>query len=693
WEARARSLIRELVDVNDVLYVDDLASLVYAGRTPSSDSNVARFLEPHLARGELAVIAESTPERFERVREEAPTFASLFRVVQVPAMTERESLPVLLGVLRALEEERSGGLPPRFSPAGLELLLMLVARFSAHEALPGKAVRLLRRVVSGPGKPDAQVRRFDVADVFEAVRWQTGLPDFVLGNAPKRPREQIRQELAGRVAGQPEAVEALTDAVLAMQASLQDPGKPLATYLFVGPTGVGKTEAAKALARYLFGSAERLVRFDMSEMGSSASIARFVGQPGAPDGELTTALRTQPFCVILLDEIEKAHPRVFDALLQLLGEGRLTDAAGRTVDARQSVIVMTSNLGVREAAARAGFMRGPAAEADAHYLSAVRSFFRPELFNRLDRVVPFRSLDKPALRGVVEHALAELLSRRGIRRGNVLVDVEPELLDLLVEQAFDPRYGARPLRRALEKRLTVPLAHHLVRRSSTDLALVELFRRGEELGLGVRLLSDAPAVPPERDPADWTLPELISLVRALEARVEALEASAEIAALRGRGAGASSELLERLGEVSEELRELSTAELSELQYVEEEDPVSGNALRAYGYSVGDHNRGRGGLRPRPAFREVPLRMSADVLLRQCRPAAMSLWDRMEILAHQARASARGDEAFTVLFECVGEHSAEALQAAVRAFPAGLVRAQAFEEGRRTYFTVEGHGVR
>src|SRR5262249_13740846 len=157
-----------------------------------------------------------------------------------------------------------------------------------------------------------------------------------------------------------------------------------------------------------------------------------------------TALRTQPFCVLLLDEVEKAHPRVFDALLQLLGEGRLTDAQGHTADGRNCIVVMTSNLGVREAASRAGFLRADTNEAAHHYVSAARQFFRPELFNRLDRVVPFRSLDKAALRLVVEHALADLLSRRGVRRSNVLVDVEPELLELLVEQAYDPRYGARP---------------------------------------------------------------------------------------------------------------------------------------------------------------------------------------------------------------------------------------------------------
>ncbi|NTX41426.1 ATP-dependent Clp protease ATP-binding subunit [Myxococcus sp. CA033] len=679
WEARARGVVKELVEVGDLLYVDDLASLVYAGRTSSERTNVAQFLEPHMARGELTVLAESTPERFERVREEAPTLASLFRVVHVPALEPRTTLPALLGTLRELEGSGEGGPAVRLSPLALETLLDLQQRFVAHEAFPGKAVRLLRRVLARPGTVDQNVRRFTEEDVTAAMRAQTGLPDFVLGSAPPKSRDVLERELAAQVAGQPEAVAAVVDAILTLQRSLQPPDKPLATYLFVGPTGVGKTETAKALARTLFGSEERMVRFDMSEFVSASSITRLLGLPGAPDGELTTALRTQPFCVVLFDEVEKAHPRIFDALLQFLGEGRLTDGAGRTVDARQAVVVLTSNLGVREAAARTGFHRAPEG-AEAHYLSSVRAFFRPEFFNRLDRVVPFRSLTPAALRVVVEHALESLLSRRGIRRGNVLVEVESALLDLLVEQAYDPRYGARPLKRALERRLTVPLAHHLVRRGGEDLARVELFRRGEDMGLSVELLMREPAWAREQDPTTWTLPGVSRVLEEVTTRLESLQA-AEARRSDGEappGGVEAVELGERLERLSAEALDIRENELADRDFLETEERVG--KLERDGYQDSwRHNKGRGGLRPRPSYVPEPMPVSPEERLRRCRPKVVNLRDEVEWLAHQLATRARGMEVHALLVEGLADSPTSALDSVVKGLPQGLGRVVVHEE--------------
>jgi ATP-dependent Clp protease ATP-binding subunit ClpC len=676
WEARARGVVQELVEVGDLLYVDDLASLVYAGRTRNERTNVAQYLEPHLARGELTVLAESTPERFERVREEAPTFASLFRVVHVPALDARTTLPALLGTLRELEAASHAG-AVRLSPLALETLLDLQQRFVAHEAFPGKAVRLLRWVVSRPGTDEGGVRRFTQEDVTSAMREQTGLPDFVLGSAPPKTREALERELAAQVAGQPEAVSAVVDAILTLQRSLQPPDKPLATYLFVGPTGVGKTETAKALARTLFGSEGRLVRFDMSEFVSASSITRLLGMPGAPDGELTTSLRTQPFCVVLFDEVEKAHPRIFDALLQFLGEGRLTDGAGRTVDARQAVVVLTSNLGVREAAARTGFAR-TAESAEAHYLSSVRAFFRPEFFNRLDRVVPFRPLTPAALRVVVEHALESLLSRRGIRRGNVLVEVEPALLDLLVEQAYDPRYGARPLKRALERRLTVPLAHHLVRRGAEDLARVELFRRGDDMGLSVELMVREPTWAPEPDPSGWSLGEVSRVLEETAARLDALT-TREASLPRNPDVHPEAvELVERLERLAVEAVDIRENELAERDFLEQEQPVPKEIERNYDPYWPRHP-GRGGLRPRPTYSSVPQPVSPEERLRRCRPRVVALRDEVEWLAHQLACRERGPDARAVLIEGLGDAPVAALEAVVRALPQPLGRAAVHEE--------------
>ncbi len=681
WEARARELIDELRELGDVLHLDDLLSIVYAGRTRKGATNLARFLEPHMARGELSVIAESTAERFDRVREESPTFAAQFRVVHVPALDDRATLPVMLGVLRDLEGE-DGALGLRVQPDAIEAVLQLTGRFMAHEAFPGKAVRLLRATVGDADGP----REITRATITDAVRRQTGLPNFVLGSEPPRSRETIRAQLTAMVAGQREAIDAVTDVVVTLQHALGDPEKPLATFLFVGPTGVGKTETAKALARFLFGGESRLVRFDMSEFQSVASVSRLVGHPEAPDGELTLALRTQPFCVVLFDEVEKAHPRVFDAMLQLLGEGRLTDAAGRTADARQSVIVLTSNLGVREAVDRAGFVRDSTDEARKHYIAAVRSFFRPEFFNRLDRVVPFASLGPEALRIVVEHALADVLARRGIQRGNVLVDVEPELLDLLVEQAYDPRYGARPLRRALERRLGVPLAHHLVRQRSTDLTLVRLFRRGDDMALAVRALREAPRLEGLDDPTAWSARKVLDAFAEVQRDLDALLISTAVsqlgdirqAALRATGAVPSVErtsvieLLERLEAFAARVRDLDDGQLSDRHY-ETREVKEGFAPD----DRGPHERRASkGLRPRMGVVEVPLTANVDAIAHRARPAIAALRDDLTLLQHQVHSAAtRGLDRFTLVVESISPDNRHHLFSVKRMFEWPFARVQ------------------
>jgi ATP-dependent Clp protease ATP-binding subunit ClpC len=674
WEARARELCTELIDTGDVLFVDDLASLVYAGRHSKGDTHAAQYLEPHLGRSELTVIAESTPERFERVREEAPSFAALFDVVQIPAVTKLETLPMMLGTVRGLEAD-DGGTSVRIAPDAMELVLELSERFFAHQALPGRAVRLLQRVLAGPGTVEGHTRRYRAADVFAAVRRETGLPDFILGGAAPKTRAEIVADLTAQVAGQPEAIDAVTDAVLALQLSVQDPEKPLANHLFVGPTGVGKTETAKALARYLFGSADRLVRFDMSELSNANAIARLIGEPGAPDGELITALRAQPFCVILLDEVEKAHPRAFDALLQLLGEGRLTDAHGHTADGRNSVVVMTSNLGVREAASQTGFLRADTEGAAQHYISAARAFFRPELFNRLDRVVPFRSLDKKALRKVVEHALAELLSRRGVRRSNVLVDVEPELLELLVEQAYDPRYGARPLKRALEKRLAVPLAHHLLRRDANDLAVVELLRQGDDLQLAVRVLAPVAHVPLTQW-KDWTLPMLSGAAVESAERIAMLLASAPAkkllqvrrAALAARTPlPVATAILDRLELLGSRIEELIEGTLDASAYDEEERaPAKPKSSRER--FRGGFEKARFGLRPRAGFEGVVYAVNSEAIIKSSAPVLITALDELELLADQLRASSSGDETATLVLEPVGPPSQESIFVCASSLP-------------------------
>jgi ATP-dependent Clp protease ATP-binding subunit ClpA len=254
------------------------------------------------------------------------------------------------------------------------------------------------------------VVRLDVVTTFAR---RSGLPLAILADEVPMRMADVRAHFEARVLGQPEAVETMVDQVAVVKAALNDPGKPLGTLFFIGPTGVGKTELARALAEFLFGSRDRVVRLDMGEYSSADAVQRLVGTAWGRDGdgELTGRVREQPLSVVLLDEIEKAHWLVFDALLAMLGEGRLTDAGGRTTDFRNAIIILTSNLGAtRQDTSGLGFVAGDAVEDEAervrrHYVEEAEGFFRPEFFNRLDRVVAFRALDEPTVRRIARREL------------------------------------------------------------------------------------------------------------------------------------------------------------------------------------------------------------------------------------------------------------------------------------------------
>ncbi len=659
WEARAREMISELQETGDILFLDDLASMVQAGRTGKSDTNVAQFLAPALARGTLTLLAESTPERLAWAREQEPGFVQLFRAIPIHPMTSRASLPVLIGALRDLESEAEGlRAPQRMTPGALETTLRLTERFLPNEAFPGKAVRLLRATLDRlveptPARGGGQERRYGPPQVQATFQQRTGLPDFVLDPEQALPRDEIAARFRHQIAGQPEAIDAVTDLVLALQQGLCDPDKPLGTFLFVGPTGVGKTESARALARVLFGSPDRLVRFDMSEFTAASSVTRLLGHPGDPDGELTSALRVQPFCVILFDEIEKAHPRVFDALLQLLGEGRLSDAAGRLADARQAVLVMTSNLGVREAASQTGFARGGGDGARAHYLAAAQRFFRPEFFNRIDRIVPFRSLDPEALRRVVEQQLGELLGRRGITRANLLVEVEPAMLDALVERAYDPRFGARPLKREMERQLTVPLAHHLVRRRNDDLTLVMLQRLGDGMALRVRALHERRLPDIER-----AIPETTQDCQAAFDRLDQIADTfkTRLMPLLAVGSGderldlARAYLLDEIRAFQQSVQRAEEDPILTEDFIEEEDSQEDKTRRArLANAHRSRHRRAHPPRPTPGYTMVPTYAPPAMILQRARELLVPLLDSADVLLARAGA-ADAIERWTLLFE-------------------------------------------
>jgi ATP-dependent Clp protease ATP-binding subunit ClpB len=301
-------------------------------------------------------------------------------------------------------------------------------------------------------------------EIAEVVGKWTGIPVSKLMEGEKEKLLRMEEELGRRVVGQANAVRAVSDAVRRSRAGLGDPKRPIGSFLFLGPTGVGKTELCKALAEYLFDTEAAMVRLDMSEFMEQHSVARLIGAPPGyvgyeEGGRLTEAVRRRPYAVILFDEVEKAHPDVFNVLLQVLDDGRLTDGQGRTVDFKNTIVVMTSNIGsvaIQELTSKGA----EDFEIEAQVRGELKKFFRPELLNRIDEVVVFHQLTKPQLRGIVDIQLRDLTKRLADR--DIKLDVSDKAKDLLAEEGYDPTFGARPLKRVIQQRLENALAGKLL---------------------------------------------------------------------------------------------------------------------------------------------------------------------------------------------------------------------------------------
>jgi ATP-dependent Clp protease ATP-binding subunit ClpC len=497
WEARCEAVIAELSTVDGVLCVDRLLDLVRTGGTGPTDG-IAAFLQPYLQRGELRLIGEATPAELDACRRLMPGFADLFQVLPLAAFTRTQALAVLDRTGRQLEQNRKLTLA-----AGVtDRVYHLFRRFAPYEAFPGRAVAFLRSVGESKartqarglapfviddravGAPEAPQGRQSIAkgaspgapaltpaDVVAAFSEQTGLPERFLRDELPLDRKEVLAAFRAQVIGQDEACAAAADLVCTFKAGLNDPQRPVGVLLFCGPTGVGKTEMAKALARGFFGrgdpaqppdpgdssGTDRLIRLDMSEFAGPDAVDRLLGPPHGEPSALIRRLRQQPFCALLLDEVEKAAPEVFDVLLGVFDEGRLTDRFGRVTTFRSAVIVLTSNLGAERSQA-VGFRDRPAVR----YADEAMKFFRPEFFNRLDAVVTFQPLPEDVIRAITRKEMEAVARREGLERAGLRLRPTERLVAKLAEEGFDARYGARPLQRTIERLVVAPLARWLL---------------------------------------------------------------------------------------------------------------------------------------------------------------------------------------------------------------------------------------
>jgi ATP-dependent Clp protease ATP-binding subunit ClpC len=531
FEQRLTGVIDEVVAAQRsiVLFVDELHAVVGAGAAEGGAMDAGTLLKPALARGDLQLIGATTLQEYRRHIEKDAALERRFEPVRVAEPSVAATIEILRGLRDRYEEHHD----VQISDAAIAAAAELSDRYLTDRFLPDKAIDLIDRASARArikaGRPDVdppvderleQLRRArDVAvdaedferahmltreidaaetgpgapapapagagpveitrdDVAAVLAQSTGIPLARLTATERHRLLDLESLLHRRVVGQDDAVEAVADAVRAGRAGLAHPDRPIGSFLFLGPTGVGKTELAKALAEFLFDDERAMVRIDMSEYSEKHSVARLVGAPPGyvgyeAGGQLTEAVRRRPYTVVLLDEVEKAHPDVFATLLQVLDAGRLTDAHGRTVDFTNTVVIMTSNLGADQllAAAEAG---RPVEEVRVPVLAAMRAHFRPEFLNRIDDIVLFHALDRAELRRITHLLVAETGDR--LRAQGIALDLTESAVDWLAERGHQPELGARPLRRTIAREL--------------DRKLSRLIIAGD-LGPGQRIVVDA----------------------------------------------------------------------------------------------------------------------------------------------------------------------------------------------------------
>lgn len=464
-----------------ILFIDELHNVVGAGRAEGS-MDAANLIKPALARGELRCIGATTIGEYRRYVEADPALERRFEKVIVNEPSSDETLEMLKGIRPKWEEHHM----VRITDQALGAAVNLSVRFDVDHQLPDKAIDLVDKAGARTKIPMLSMRMDKDRD--KSLKEPTGfgggaeVTEFtiaqVLAEKMAVPIEIITGHLEGvtqsrllelesflkkRVIGQDEAVNFVCQRLLLSHAGLAKRRGPLAVFLFLGPTGVGKTELARCLAEFLFGSDSQMIRFDMSEFMEEHSVAKLIGSPPGyvgheEEGQLTGKLRTKPYSVVLFDEVEKAHPRVFDLFLQLFDEGRLTDAKGRTADARNSIFIMTSNIAVDKLAKKIGIGNQDIVESKTAALKDVKKYFRAEFINRIDKIISFQSLNEEDVRTILKSMLDEICENTK-KNYKVVLRIGEEVERFVARAGYSPEYGVRELKRTMERLIQIPLSN------------------------------------------------------------------------------------------------------------------------------------------------------------------------------------------------------------------------------------------
>ncbi|SFU40305.1 ATP-dependent Clp protease ATP-binding subunit ClpA [Halomonas korlensis] len=459
FEKRLKSLLAELrKQPNAVLFIDEIHTVIGAGAASGGVMDASNLLKPMLSSGELRCIGSTTFQEYRGIFEKDRALARRFQKVDVPAPSVDDTIRILKGLRSRFEEHHQ----LKYTDAALESAARLADRYINDRHLPDKAIDVIDEAGAHQRLLPIEVRvdTIDVDQVEAVVASIARIPPKSVSSSDRKLLANLDRDLKMLVFGQDEAIDSLAAAIKLSRAGLKSPDKPVGSFLFAGPTGVGKTEVARQLSHIM---GIELVRFDMSEYMERHTVSRLIGAPPGyvgydQGGLLTEAITKQPHCVLLLDEIEKAHPEVFNLLLQVMDHGRLTDNNGREADFRHVILIMTSNAGVEQASRRSIGFQHQDHSTDA--MEVIRKTFTPEFRNRLDGIIQFHSLPTSVVRSVVDKFLVELQAQLDEKR--VQLDVDDAARDLLAEKGYDPDMGARPMARLIQEKLKKPLAEMIL---------------------------------------------------------------------------------------------------------------------------------------------------------------------------------------------------------------------------------------
>ena len=487
FEERLNKIIKEVRQAgNIILVIDEIHTLVGTGAL-SGGTDAANLLKPALARGELQCLGTTTLDEYRQYIEQDAALERRFQPVMVGEPSVEETIDILRGLRKTYEEHHK----VKISDQALLAAAKLSERYITDRFLPDKAIDLIDEAGSRTHlrfslqekdssskpiiNPQALIPVVDEEEIAQIVASWTGVPVNKLTKSESEVLLNLEATLHKRLIGQDQAVKTVSRAIRRARAGLKNPNRPIASLIFSGPTGVGKTELAKALAAYMFGSQEAVIRLDMSEFMESHTVSKLIGSPPGyigydEGGQLTEAVRRKSYAVVLFDEIEKAHQDVFNLLLQLLDDGRLTDAQGRVVDFKNTLIIMTSNIGskvIEKGGSGFGFeFADNQAEVQYNRIynlvnEELKQYFRPEFLNRLDEIIVFRQLTKTEVKQIAELMLQDI-SKLLVNQRNITLEITEQFKELVIEEGYDKSYGARPLRRALMRRLEDSLAEAIL---------------------------------------------------------------------------------------------------------------------------------------------------------------------------------------------------------------------------------------